>query len=81
MYAGWWQQQPWAPTRGQPGTTSKAKNPTKMSITFPRGVAGYSVLLAQGLPLVVQADGISDNLLLITVEMGSKTNDKSKGSS
>lgn len=51
-----------------------------MFITFRRGVAGYSVLLAQGFPLMVQADGVSDNSPPITVEMRSKMNYKSKDS-
>lgn len=60
------------------GTTSEDKNPTTVFIPLPRGVALSSVFLAQVFSLVIQADRVSDNSLLITVKMGSKRNYKSK---
>lgn len=49
---------------GWPGVTSEDGNPTTVFITFPRGVALSSVLLAPVFPLVVQVD---KNLGLFTV--------------
>ena len=62
------------------GTTSEEEKPRQYVGYFPQRCAGCSVLLAQVFPLVVQANGVSDNSVLMTVEMGFKTNDE-KGSS